>query len=92
MSARRFAVLATHIPESGAIHAIAADGWTVGKELAAATLEQVHAIYRVLLMVHGDDETKRHLPAQLRVPRPTDVEDDGPHVATPAELAAFIGR
>lgn len=76
-------------PMYDALERAAAVRWTAADELAALTLELVHAHYRAFLAVHSGKHAR--LPEPLRVPRPDTPEYAGPTVLAPAAFAMQFG-
>jgi hypothetical protein len=61
-----------------------ADRWSIDRELAAAAVELLHAIWCTLLAAHGGKRAR--IPEPLKIPRP-DSARPRPITLGPAELA-----
>jgi len=67
---RRLVALARHLPDDAYIWGY--HGWSIGHELAAATVEKEHDVLRILQAMAGIKPAKRA--KALRIPRPFEEE------------------
>ena len=88
---RRLAAFVAGLPEDSATVRSLSNGWSVERELAASTVEQVHDLKRVLVMVNSSRGSKA--PESLRIPRPDQPERPKPAqpMSDDRDLALFFG-
>lgn len=63
---RRLLVLYKHLPPEAASVTKRTQGWTDAQELRAVQAEIAHGLYRATLAAAGS----KHVPPQLKIPRP----------------------
>lgn len=68
------------------------NGWSIDRELAAATVEQIAEGNRLFVVANTDPKKAGRPPQPLRIPRPGDLEPHTTRIASRDEMAAFFTR